>query len=99
MINYLILAGLIFEIIGVGILLRDELTPLAARLKQEKSKIKVTYSQKFILWLAILFGSDNPLDTESYVIDSYSKRFYGFVMLLLGFAIQAIAVIIQIKST
>jgi len=98
MTNYPILLGLIFEIVGVGILIRDELTPLAARLKQEKTKIDGSYSQRFVLWLAKLFGSSNPLETQGYVIESFSRRFYGFSFLLIGFTVQAIAVIIRISS-
>ena len=99
MTNYMILFGLIFEIIGVTILIRDELTPLAARLKQNKTKIESNFSQRLVLRLAKLFGSSNPVDTQGYVVESLSRRFYGFCFLLIGFTVQAITVIILISGT
>ena len=98
---WLVLIGLIFELVGVGMLLREELTGLAAMLAQENAKNIATDSpfQKFPVALAKCFGSRDSLAMESFAIEKFTKRFYGFCFLFLGFVFQVIPVVQQITST
>jgi hypothetical protein len=99
MISWFTLCGLILEIIGVGILLRDELTPLAARIKQTDAKAEGGILCKTAFWLANIFGSKDPLDQQSYVEESLCLRLCGFLLLLLGFIAQAVGIVINLLST
>jgi len=40
---WLSLLGLVLEMTGVGLLIRDELTPLAARIKQSQARLPVAF--------------------------------------------------------
>ncbi len=75
--QYLSLIGLLLDIIGVGILIRDELTSLAAIIKQNNSTLSGSLWQKGAYFLANKFGSSDPLDTESFIGESFSTRFLG----------------------
>ena len=95
---WLTLLGLVLEMTGVGLLIRDELTPLAARIKQSQAQPAGGFCRAVAFWLAQRFGSSNPLDQESYVGESFPTRLCGFFLLLLGFVAQAVAVVIYVSS-
>ena len=95
---WLTLLGLVFEIAGVGLLIRDELTPLAARIKQSGAQPKGGSCVTVAFWLARRFGSADPLDRETYVTESFPTRLCGFLLLFLGFVAQAVAAVIYVLS-
>ena len=88
----MIVFGLILDIIGAAIIIRAELTSHAAILRQSPSSVDGESFKRFTFWLAKKFGSRNPLDTQNYVVESFFAKFWGFVLLLLGFIFQAIGV-------
>ncbi len=96
MVEWFALFGLILEIVGVGLLIRDELTPLAARIRQSKAKATRGVWVQITFWLARRFGSTDPQDQESYVEESLCMRLRGFLFLLAGFIAQAIGIIIHL---
>lgn len=96
---WLTLFGLVLEIIGVALLIRDELTPLAARIRQSQAQSTSGFYGTVGFWLARRFGSPNPQDQESYLEESFPARLCGFFLLFLGFVSQAFAVIIYVWST
>ena len=99
---WLTLIGLVLEVVGVGILLRNELTGLAAMLKQEDAEKKIVLDspfQKLPVTLAKCFGSRNSLAMESFAIEKFTWRFYGFCFLFFGFVFQAVPVVKQLTST
>jgi hypothetical protein len=96
------LIGLLLEVVGVGFLLREELTGLAAMLKQEDAKKKIVVGspfQKLPVALAKVFGSRDSLAMESFVIEKFAMRFYGFGFLFLGFVLQVVPVVQYIVGT
>lgn len=95
---WLALLGLILDIIGVGLLIRDELTPLATRVRQSGNQVPVRWWTAIAFWLARRFGSANPQDQESYVGESLASRLGGFFLILLGFLAQAIGLVIYVES-
>ena len=98
----LTLIGLVLEIIGVGILLRDELSGLAAILRKEDKNNKIEVEslfQKLPIFLAKCFGSSNSLAMESFAVEKFTKRFYGFCLLFFGFILQAVPVLKQLIGT
>ena len=66
MVAWFTLIGLILEVVGVGFLIRNELTPLAARIRQANPPVTGGWWVKLCFRLARRFGSTNPLDQESY---------------------------------
>ena len=90
------LVGLILEIVGVGLLIQDELTPLAARIRQSKAQATGGVWIQIAFWLALRFGSTDPQDQESYVEESFQLRLCGFFFLLAGFIAQAFGIIIHL---
>jgi hypothetical protein len=95
MCNFLSLSGLTLDIIGVGILVRDEITSMAATIKQHESTISGSWWQNAAYYLARKFGSKDSLSRESFIGDSFPRRLWGFVFLIVGFLFQALAVILQ----
>lgn len=95
---WLTLLGLVLEIAGVGILIRDELTPLAARIKQSGAKPKGCSCMAVAFWLARRFGSANPPDQETYVAESFPTKLCAFLLLFIGFVAQAVAAVIYVWS-
>lgn len=95
MTKYLALAGLILDILGAGILIRDELTSLAANIQQCESSLSGRCWHKAAYSLARRFGSKDPLARESFIGESFTMRFWGFVFLIFGFLCQALAVVFQ----
>ena len=93
--QYLSLTGLTLDIIGVGILIRDELTSLAATIKQNDSSLSGHWWQKASYYFARKFGSKDPLDREAFIGKSFPVRFWGFVLIIVGFLFQALAIILQ----
>ena len=93
--KYLSLTGLGIGIIGVGILIRDELTNLAAIIRQNDSSLSGRWWQKVAYFLAKIFGSKNPRDRETFIGESFPIRLWGFSLLLVGFILQALAIILQ----
>ena len=84
---WLTLIGLVLEVVGVCILLRNELTGLAAMLKQEDAEKKIVVDspfQKLPVTLAKCFGSRDSLAMESFAIEKFTSRFYGFCFLFFG---------------
>ena len=55
MCNFLSLSGLTLDIIGVGILVRDEITSMAATIKQHESTISGSWWQNAAYYLARKF--------------------------------------------
>lgn len=96
MVAWFALGGLILEIVGVGLLIRDELTPLAARIRQSKAQATGGVWVHITFWLACRFGSTDPLEQESYVGESLSMRLRGFLFLFAGFIAQAVGIIIHL---
>ena len=104
---WLTLVGLVLEILGVGLLLFEELTALSAIIKQadeekrnEGESIVVDSSfQKLPVVLAKYFGSSASLAMQSFDIEKFTTRFYGFCLLFIGFVLQAVSVIKQIICT
>jgi hypothetical protein len=96
MVSWFVLGGLIMEIVGVGLLLRDELTPLAARIRQSNAKGKGGVWVQINFWLGRRFGSTDPQDQESYVGESFQMRLLGFFFMLAGFILQAVGIIINL---
>ena len=92
------LLGLILDIVGVGLLIRDELTPLAARVRQDSPQAAGGWWRAIAFWLARHFGSANPQDQESYVGESLASRLCGFILILLGFLAQAAGLVIYLVS-
>lgn len=90
------LGGLIFEIVGVGLLLRDEITPLAARIKQSDAQPTGGILCNIVFWLAARFGSNDPMNQQSYVDESLCIRLCGFFFLFTGFVAQAVGIIIHL---
>ncbi len=88
------LLGLSFGMIGVAILIRDEITSKAAILRQSSSKARGGWFTKIAFSAAKKFGSTNPQDQEDYIGESFTKRFWGFILILFGFLAQAFAVLI-----
>ena len=99
MANWCNLFAIILEICGVGILITDELGPFAATIRQEYDKLKAKWWQKPLFLLAQKFGSTDPRDRESYIGESYPVRFLGFLLIFVGFLIQAVLLIININTT
>lgn len=97
MVAWFTLVGLILEIGGVGLLIRDELTPLAARIRQSRAQATGGVWVKIAFWLALRFGSTDPQDQESYVEESFRIRLCGFFFLLAGFIVQAVGIIIHLS--
>lgn len=97
--SFFVLGGLILEIAGVGHLIRDELTPLAARIRQSEASATGGIWIRIIFLLARRFGSIDPQDQESFVQESLSMRFRGFLFLLAGFIAQAAGIIIHLSCT
>ena len=95
---WLTLFGLALEIIGVALLIRDELTPLAARIRQSQAQPASGFCGTVGFWLARRFGSSDPQDQESHVGESFPARLCGFLLLFVGFVSQAFAVIIYVWS-
>lgn len=95
---WLTLLGLVFEMTGVGLLIRDELTPLVARIKQSQAQPAGGFFSALAFWLAKRFGSSNPQDRESYVGESFPTRLYGFFLPFLGFVAQAVTAVIYVSS-
>jgi len=81
---------LVRDIIGVGILVKDELTTYAAIIKRKKSSPGWWQVLPFIF--AKKYGSKDPFNTEIIAGESFSKRFWGFFLILLGFLFQALAI-------
>jgi len=96
--NLFILLGLVFEIVGVGLIIRDEATPMAAIIKQDRSKLDGDFFAKIAFCLAKVFGSSNVLDQDNYVAESFPKRFWGFSLIWLGFVVQAIVILCQLLA-
>ena len=88
----IILLGLLLEIIGVGILLKDELSGFATFIKISKD-VDARMFQKPAIWLAKIFGSTDVTNTDPGLVDKFSRRLYGFLLIFLGFVFQALAVI------
>jgi len=87
--NWLTLLGLILEIIGVFILIRDDANPLAARIKQSGIKLNGNFFDRIAFHVALVIGSSKVSDQESYILESFVRRFWGFLLILLGFVFQA----------
>lgn len=83
--------GLVLDIIGVGILVKDELTTYAAIIKRKKSSPDYWW-QVLPFIFAKKYGSKDPFNTEIIAGESFSKRFWGFFLILLGFLFQALAI-------
>ena len=94
MANFLIVIGLFFEIVGVTIIVYDELKVYEAIIRQRKSKPVGGLWIQFTFWLAKKSGSLDSQDQESYIGETYPKRLLGFICLLIGFICQTIAVLI-----
>jgi hypothetical protein len=93
----MIIIGLILQIVGTGILVRSACTPLAARIRLEQkkeNKIKGNCYQKIIFRIALIFGSKDPLDIESSVVEQFKHQIFGFILLLLGVLLQVIEIIL-----
>jgi len=83
--------GLTLDMIGVSIIIYGELKSPAAILKQSSSTFEnVNWFRRFPLWLAKKVGSKDSQDTQDYVSESFPIKFWGFVLLLLGFASQIV---------
>ncbi|MCX5826583.1 MAG: hypothetical protein NTV58_01085 [Deltaproteobacteria bacterium] len=94
--------GLLFGILGAAIAVRGELTTTAAQINYfwddlEKSweKQKPTYFHKITCLIAKTFGSKNVLDTQSSTVEKFRARFWGFVLLFIGFLFQLIAMLLE----
>jgi hypothetical protein len=96
MASFLIIIGLIFEIIGVSIIVYDELKVYEAIIRQRNSKPTGWWWVQFTFWLAKKSGSLDPKDQESYIGETYPKRLLGFICLLVGFIFQTISVLLLI---
>jgi hypothetical protein len=94
--QYLSLIALVIEIIGVGILIRDELKSSAAIIKKHNSLITNCWWQKAAYFLAKKFGSKDPLDRENVIGESFAIKLWGFSLLLVGFILQALAIALSI---
>ena len=93
-----VLLGLTMQILGVGFLIRDECGPLAARIRQSAGKLPGNIFAQTAFLLAKIFGSSDVRDQENYAAESFSIRFYGFCLIWLGFLIQAIVVVGELKN-
>jgi hypothetical protein len=99
--NQLILIGIILDIIGVGIIIIDDLTSSGVHIRQMYPKLKQhkgNVFQKFAYYLALKFSTDKSVDLECYFAKSFVKRLYGFLLIFIGFIIQEIAIIIGLVS-
>lgn len=81
------------DIIGVGILLSDEMTHFAANIRQSPSTFTGRWWQNVAFRSARKFGSKDPLDRDVYLSESFSKKFWGFMFLIVGFVFQIIAIL------
>ena len=96
---WLTLIGLVFEIVGVYILIREEITGLAAIIKRSDKEKKIVVDsllERLPVMLAKYFGSSDSLAQESFTIGKFTKRFYGFCFLFLGFVLQVVPVVSQL---
>ena len=87
------IVGLILDIFGAVIIIWDGLKSQAAVLKQAGSVIftpNENWLKKFTFFLASKFGSSNPQNTQNYFGESFVAKFWGFVLLCLGFIFQVI---------
>ena len=99
------LIGLVLGIAGTAIILRGELTTSAAQIKHfwntlEKSwkDTKPSWFEKLTCHIAKKLGSDDVLDACGSTVENFQKHFWGFVLLLLGFLLQFVAVLIQLGA-
>lgn len=105
MVNGLILSGLILSMVGAYIAIMGTLWTYAARIKQRWSDIEDSWKKQRPHWverfpchIAKKIGSDDPLDTEDYTIETFKRNFWAFVLLFLGFLFQAVGVFIYLVS-
>ena len=98
--NWLVLIGLFLGIAGAAIGIKGVLTTSATRIKRSWTDIeeswkkqRPTWLQRFNYHIAKALGSDDPQDTEDYVIETFKANFWAFVLLLLSFLFQTVAIL------
>lgn len=101
----LTVAGLAFDVVGAGLLLRSVMKPLAAqeRYWSEKSteakqhladSRKLPYHEKVPLWFARTFGSKDIMDMNAEPFpQAFATNFWALVFLVLGFVLQLVAAV------
>jgi hypothetical protein len=80
--------GLVLDLVGVFILVRDELGPLAARLRQHNEVRPEHWLDSYVIRLALSLGSSDARDSQAYVLETVRVRAVGFLCLFAGFCFQ-----------
>ena len=88
------LLGLLLDIVGVGVFSWGELASAGARLAQaaEVPPRKPWY-RTGPLWLARRLGSHDPFAGDSFTAEDLPVKFWGLVLIMLGFLLQMLAVL------
>jgi hypothetical protein len=86
--------GLVLAFVGSALLIWDEMRTAAAGIKSYTGKLRGNFLKQVAFSVARWFGSSDPRDQQSYLAESFPKRFWGFLFLLLGFLAQALGAII-----
>ena len=101
--HWINIIGLLFTVVGASIAIKGTLTTSASRIKQRWSDIEEAWKNEKPSWIyklschiAKTFGSDDPLDTEDYITETFISNFWAFTMMLLGFVLQAIAILASV---
>jgi len=98
--NWLVLIGLLLGIAGAAIGIKGALTTSAAIIKQRWTDIEESWKKQRPTWfqrcschIAKAFGSDDPQDTDDYATETFKANFWAFVLLLLSFLFQTVAIL------
>jgi hypothetical protein len=98
---WLELIGLILGMAGTFIAVKGALITTAATIKQKWSDVEQSWVkhrpsrfQRISCHIAKKFGSNNPLDTQDYTVESFITNFWAFILLFFGFLLQLVALLI-----